>query len=115
MTTPDRRWFAFSLRTIFVGVACLAGYLAWQANIVHGRKTILAEMMHRGATVEKWANLKLVPGETAVDVPMIRRWMGDEAILGFLMNEVVSESERAAIRKVFPEAGVAGIDPDVRE
>lgn len=32
MTAPNRRWFAFSLRTMFVGVTLAAALIAWNSQ-----------------------------------------------------------------------------------
>jgi hypothetical protein len=42
MTAPRRRWFRFSLRTLFVLVTLFAVWLAWQLNLIHQRNA-----MHR--------------------------------------------------------------------
>src|SRR4051794_285454 len=39
-----RRWFSFSLRTLFVVVTVVGVYLGWQLRIVRERKAVLAEI-----------------------------------------------------------------------
>ena len=41
MTTPNRRWFRFSLRTLFVLIAIFGCWLGWQAHIVRERRELL--------------------------------------------------------------------------
>jgi hypothetical protein len=41
-TTPKRRWFAYSLRTLFVVVTVFGCALGWQLNWIHQRHELLA-------------------------------------------------------------------------
>ena len=42
---PKRRWFRFSLRTMFVVVTIFGVWLGWQLKIVRERKAILREIL----------------------------------------------------------------------
>ena len=41
---PKRRWFSFSLRTMFALVTVFGVYLGWQLRIVRERKAVLVEL-----------------------------------------------------------------------
>jgi hypothetical protein len=44
MTAPRRRWFRFSLRTLFVVVTLLACWLAWNRSLVERRRAFLEKL-----------------------------------------------------------------------
>jgi hypothetical protein len=51
---PKRRWFSFSLRTLFVVVTASAaaiGYLTWKAKLLRERNELIETLRGRGAIV----------------------------------------------------------------
>jgi hypothetical protein len=113
-----RRWFSFSLRTMFVLVTVLCVWLGWNVRIVQERKAILAELRQAVGegnvdfvSLESW-DAKI---ETSADaswqshwahlrVSKIRRLLGDEscAILDFTLPVDTRLVER--IEAALPEA-----------
>lgn len=114
-TQPGRRWFRFSLRTMFVIVTVFACWIGWQTSIVRERKAALREarttLQINVTTVADW--MKFGPGirpqsSRPSQVSFVRRWLGDEAIHSISIMEHMDGSDAAASRfkKVFPEAEV---------
>jgi len=83
MTAPNRRWFRFSLRTLFMVVTLVAGALAWAAY--HSEPGV--RMTNAGFYVEiptpLWLQLFGEPGLEALEVP---------------------KSQHSRARDLFPEA-----------
>jgi hypothetical protein len=113
------RWFRFSLRTLFVLFTVLAVWLGWNAQHVHERKAILAEITRLQATGTRYLCLETLEDNpqftfpagsqdpALVRVPSIRRLFGDETCLylgvpGPLDPRLVERMELA-----FPEAQLA--------
>lgn len=113
------RWFRFSLRTLFVLFTVLAIWLGWNAQRVHERKAILAEIMRLQATGTRYMCLETLeddpqftlpagsPDTALVRVSPFRRLFGDETCLylgvpGPLDPRLVERMELA-----FPEARLA--------
>src|SRR5436190_19364866 len=78
-----RRWFRFSLRTLFVlmSLACVAVWVGPDLWLVYQRRAMRKWITDRGGTVTllSWY---MYPGELypAIRIPQIREWMGDEAV-----------------------------------
>ena len=114
MTTKPR-WFRFSLRTMFVLVTALCCFLAWQMSIVRQRRAVLANLRSRPAiqitTAAVWEK-NLSPPRTPprrVEIPLLRRWLGDEAIqeIGYGRGfHNLSKAELARLARLFPEAEI---------
>src|SRR5688572_2792668 len=110
-----RRWFSFSLRTMFIVVTALCCYLAWEMSIVRQRQSLLAELRTKpGAqitTAETWLQF-LSPGPAApkmASIPRVRVWLGDEAIqsIGLARGFHQLNQERVVeLKRAFPEANV---------
>jgi hypothetical protein len=113
-TPPKRRWFRFGLRMMFVAVTLVGCVLGWPLSIVRERKAVLAEIANeKGAMVLTlaFAENDFQPGEglTHTDlmrVSNLRKWLGDEAIIGIVLY---SDTEPALIRRTenaFPESQI---------
>ena len=115
MTAKPRRWFSFSLRTMFVVVTLLCCYLAWQMSIVRQRQSLLAELRTQpGAqvtTAAAWLQL-LSPGPSQpkmATIPRVRIWLGDEAIqsIGLARGyHRLNQSHLDELKRTFPESNV---------
>ncbi len=113
MTTKPRRWFSFSLRTMFVVVTALCCGLAWEMSIVRQRKVELRSLQTvpgvQVLTAETWLQL-LSPGPVApkmATIPRVREWLGDEAIQEISYDPRFhqhSKSDLSRIQRIFPEA-----------
>jgi hypothetical protein len=107
MTAPCRRWFRFSLRTLFVVVTVLACWLGWQVNVVAQRRTairaaqpdaalfVFDDSSLPSATVAYFGNR---PG-----IPLVRRWMGDSRVV---FVAAYREQDVPEFERLFPEAEV---------
>jgi hypothetical protein len=51
MTAPRRRWFRFSLRTLFVVVTVLACWLSWNRSLVQRRRPFLEMAQSSGGII----------------------------------------------------------------
>ena len=111
---PRRRWFNFSLRTMFVVVTLMCGWLGWESSIVRQRqalrKALEANPTVQITTASAWADRYPggAMGQPAATIPVVRRWLGDEAIQEIwyysYMQGPKIDLERLA--KVFPEAAL---------
>jgi hypothetical protein len=113
-TQPGRRWFRFSLRTMFIVVTVFACWFGWQTKIVRDRKAALTEArknpsFHVTTVADwlQWAPVAVQAPETP-SVSFVRRWLGDEPIYSISILGHVDGSEAALDRfkNVFPEAQV---------
>ncbi len=99
-----RRWFSFSLQTLFLFVTVVALWLGWEYRIVAERREVRRQIVEGGGWIrenEPWRNvIKPQPS-------LIRRLFGDELLTGYDIHYPLSPDESAdvdPIRKVFPEA-----------
>jgi hypothetical protein len=107
----DRRWFRFSLRTLLVFVTLFCCWLAWETSVVHERKALRAELKgFQFVPAENWEK-RFAPGYPApratAKVPLLRSWLGDEAIqeIWFIRHvQQISDEDLARLKKTFPEA-----------
>jgi len=124
MTDPKRRWARFSLRTMFVAVAILCLWFAWNANLVRQRKAWLNRVgPARGQLIDStldgpnMARLRILnnlskpnaqPPIASSDISFVRQLMGDGPV-DFL---AVPASQAARVRSLFPEAHVLTVPDD---
>jgi hypothetical protein len=99
-TKPRRRWFSFSLRTLFVLVtlaALVVGWVAWSLNWIRQRR----EFVHR---------FELDTGILTVDpvpsAPGLLWLFGEKGVQHILLPH---ESEYAEAQRLFPEAQIIGV------
>ena len=78
-----RRWFRFSLRTMFVVVTALCCWLGWESSVVRKRQQALQELQADGAfqfiPAEDWKH-RFPPGgvfQPVASVPWVRSLLGD--------------------------------------
>jgi hypothetical protein len=112
---PKRRWFQFSLRTLFVMVtaAVICAWLGWQVYVVHERKQALRALEPLDVFVTSSSKMKQDILEyydrhpdhprKSFSIPFYRRLLGDEAIVEIATFGNYDESE---LRTLFPEAEV---------
>ena len=120
---PKRRWFRFSLRSLFLVVTALCLWLGWNVNVVRLRRAVLAQVPNDIGVVE-WKIATRATDRDHLDariasikdsthcrrhaapsagprLSLIRRWLGDEPIgVVALWNE----SDFHRISSLFPEA-----------
>jgi hypothetical protein len=111
---PRRRWFRFSLRTMFVMVTLFSFWLGWQAWIVRERLAMRKWLDDNGGSAGPPMRLVDERGpfvfEQVNTLPFWRRWLGDESIRSVSFpvfpapSEHVAQLERA--KRIFPEARI---------
>jgi hypothetical protein len=111
MTAPNRRWFRFTLRTLFVTVtlACaLSGWLVWNLRQMRHRVETAKRIESRGGSVE-WG---WIYDSDLKSVPSLWRLIGAEPMfLVGLPCEIFTKDEAKAVRETFPEALVYRVEP----
>jgi hypothetical protein len=116
---PQRRWFRFSLRTLFVVVTVIACWLGWNVQIVRRRTATRAILETLGAeiddevgqfpevtTANKWASFVSGNVERA-HVSLIRRWLGDRAVWGISFPPTCPRELIERFDRDFPETPAA--------
>lgn len=119
--TPNRRWFRFSLRTLFVLVTVLCVWLGWYANLVGQRQSLLPEIE---AENEAWTRVKEKAFHAGKDllvgrlirfgpappakIPFVRTLLGDKACR---LIERHTEADARKMIGFFPEATVIYYEP----
>jgi len=102
---PRRRWFRFSLRSMFVAMtllACLAGWLGRNVKQVREREQMRSVHAERGATVFGWGPPRNRP-------PLVWRLLGATEMGDLIITMPVkdfTEQEFRAAQALFPEASV---------
>jgi hypothetical protein len=118
---PRRRWFNFSLRTLFILVTVLCCWLGWEMSVVRSRQAALSRIkgnMAFSVTTaqsyrERWPAGMSVP--TLATIPLVRRLLGDEAIQEIVVHrwfQSFSEEELSRLTRAFPEAQLSETHPE---
>jgi hypothetical protein len=112
-SAPKRRWFRFSLRTLFVVVTVFGIWLGWQLHFVTRRKQAINWLEEAGglAIHSSWVRDDPSLARDRPDVlnwpqlPFWRRWLGDETIVEiWIPKDAYNEANIARLAKCFPEA-----------
>ena len=117
MTAPSkRRWFRFSLRTMFVVVTVIGVYIGWQLKIVRERKDLLAELKSIASDKYIYVGLESSEYNAQVDlqryrVPLIRRLLGDESCLQLTFSTDCRADLIGRAEAAFPESRLYMIMP----
>ena len=117
MTTTPRRWFSFSLRTLFVVVTLGCCWLGWQLNIVRERKAAMAWIADKGGNMQEWevpenpsqwlATRPRLFADKYWHISRIRRWRGDRPFYYIsLVHTDATWEQRQDVASLFPEAFV---------
>ena len=113
---PKRRWFRFSLRTMFVAVTvlCLCLGLGWQLKIVRERKAIIAEIGEafiriqrrdcRTRPLEDWSDDEKSSGYAYARRPRIMLLLGDRSYVRIFLPEKLDSSLLIRAEFAFPES-----------
>ena len=100
--TPKRRWFAFSLRTLFVVVtvaAAIIAFLASELRWVRERQEFLDR-----AERDRESLLGAGTYLTYPSIPFWRRWLGDSPQYTVIVPARWPKAELDNARRLFPEA-----------
>jgi hypothetical protein len=113
---PNRRWFRFSLRTLFVVVTILGCWLAYEFNWIRQRRAVVAEspkwLAYEGEDIGPMAQ-PLAPGllwllgekgYAGVNMVVIVDELDDTLVDSWPPDDIKSELQR--VEKLFPEAMV---------
>jgi hypothetical protein len=116
---PKRRWFAYSLRTLFVVVAVFACWLGWNVNVVRERQAVWREIVAEKETRDRgllelfshWGGAIPFPyfktiqegSSTAARLSFIRRLLGDEPHTDIKRSR---EEDARRTMRYFPEATI---------
>ncbi|MEX2174158.1 MAG: hypothetical protein WD872_07335 [Pirellulaceae bacterium] len=121
LKTFYRRWFRFSLRTLFVVMTLLCCWLGWESSVVRRRQALRRELQENATfqftTAAQWVG-RYPPGSPVppvATIPLVRRWLGDEAIqeVWFIRHyQGFDERQLARVTEVFPEAELSESLPD---
>ena len=104
---PKRRWFAFSLRTLFVVLTALAIWFGWNLYLVRQRKeTARYLIMQGGVYVFDYAS-EAQPLRPWKPLPLLFSWLGAEPVARIhLPKSNFSDEDRQQLQSLFPEATV---------
>ena len=106
MSPAPRRWFRFSLRTLFVVVSVFALWIGWNANTVHKRRAAWTEIESRGGRINSSDDVYdlFVQAPEPPQLPLVRRWLGDRVVRDIILSHAAPQSEVDRLNRIFPEA-----------
>ena len=113
MTAPRRRWFRFSLRTLFVVVTVFCdwtrGWFVYQLNWIWHRHAFLNESYTRSP--EGWLEGSLLPDfDPPEKTPWTLRLFGEEPISYICIIPYKGPEYVARCKELFPEAEVESFE-----
>jgi hypothetical protein len=119
MTPAPKRWFRWSLRTLFVVVTLVSvplGSLAWQAHIVRHRQQMLGQIKADGGIIfvghVDWMHSPLVRvirhGDYKYIISPLRSWFGDRRVSLIGFNRQLTAFDRQAVEAI-PEVQIHAI------
>lgn len=112
--SSQKRWFRYSLRSLFALVTIFALWLGWEVKFIHERQAIRAWLREGNGWEVTWEDYKNTPsppgraaGDPTMQIPIWRKWLGDEpiALLGF--EPSATPADRARVKQLFPEAEIS--------
>ena len=100
---PKRRWFRFSLRTMFVLVTVFAIWLGWNVRQVRQRAEVVSQVEANGGWV-----LRTSPGLMATSGNLPFSWwlVGARPVYTVSLDRDYEPAKQARIEQLFPEAFV---------
>ncbi len=123
MSEPPKRRFQFRLRTLMIVVMLLAvplGYVGWQAKTVRQRQYLLQRLKSKDTAYPTTADadwrfwtspLFIKAEEPAPSVPLVRKLLGDQAVVAIVYFSQVDDLDFQQVERAFPEAKVKRIRP----
>jgi hypothetical protein len=101
-----RRWLQFSLGTMFLLVTVVAVWLALTTADIRARKAMRGWITANQGMIVTGADSPAYfdPPPRAVEISVVRRWLGDEAIAYVWMPKCATNSDWSHARPLFPEA-----------
>jgi len=102
---PKRRRFRFSLRTLFIATTLLAIWFGWQVHIVRERQDWRKWLEDNDGSFVSVAAWNARPKHaSAADVPIYRKWLGDEPAARIALPHGTEPADVHRAKSVFPEA-----------
>ncbi len=104
---PRRRWFRFSLRTLFVLMTLLCVWLGWNVYQVRQREAVLQYLQQHQIYMEATNPYLVHPWRRSL--PFMWSWLGAKPV-GYIMLPVslYSDGDCRTVQQLFPEATVVG-------
>ena len=104
-TKPKRRWFTFSLRTLFVLVTVLCVWLGYQVNWIWQRREFVRKLCVDSGNFEAGsARTETLQGHDSPTISWIRRAFGDQAYSILILPEKYTPDLIERANDLFPEA-----------
>jgi hypothetical protein len=101
---PNRRWFRYSLRTLFIVVTLFACWLGWNLNKVRQREQVLRQKNITSAGMD-WATKQ--PRQTPPQhFPFSWRLLGEQPLHILGVHGGLSPDELKRLQALFPEAEI---------
>jgi hypothetical protein len=110
---PKRRWFQWSLRTLFLVVTVFCCWLGWNLSWVRERERVRQDIGWRGATIRTPGfhadvNRRMPKTASPTTMPAIWTFLGAEPWGSIdLPESEFTEDDRRRIQALFPEADVS--------
>ena len=117
--SPKRRWFRFSLRTLFLVVTVFCLWLGWQASVVRERKSLLRSLENDPHLLFDPLHTSFGPGKMVLTfgtltnhrdgpyVPWFRRMLGDDNVTSLGLPSEMTEEDLRRFKIAFPEAVIS--------
>jgi len=115
--SPKRRWFRFSLRTLFVVVTVFACWLGYEMNWIRQRRQVIGDPQVQNTSFylskAMYRNPPQIHTRQIYSVaPWPLNWLGEPGYWGVVLEKRTSYGEVARVRRLFPEAEFVGIAPN---
>ena len=117
-SAPNRRWFRWSLRTMFVVVTVFCVWLGWNAKIVHQRAAMREQIVALGERGRfnpvADMDLRAIPRASAMHaIPMIWSVLGARPVstIGVRFDDRTWKAMLPEIHRLFPEATLIDCSP----
>ena len=113
-----RRWFRFTLRTLFVVVTLVACCLGYQLNWIGERHSLIDASQQTGVdpeyeTITQPLGFPALPVRVETkDAPWPLRWLGERGVYTLNIRDDMPKAEVERIRALFPEAEIDRVPKD---
>jgi hypothetical protein len=115
--SPKRRWFRWSLRTMFVVVTVFGCWLGWEFHFFRERQELRRWMdngLHGGSITPEFVERRGARLARPVTIPIWRKWLGDEPVAVLFPPEGATPAQCERVVTYFPEATIINAPWDER-